>query len=145
LCALQSAFVYIIPQDKLLGKEKAIFAARDRRLASTKLQRKIKRQNQPAHSVTIQFDFPNERSTRTVLLQTEEAYARLKGTMGLHPIFINLPTTSKPTFDAFACRLKHPLGCLRQSVSRLPSFSAYLRAGLPSSDLDPPHPACLQR
>jgi transposase InsO family protein len=56
---LHSAIGYITPQDKLLGKEKAIFAARDQKLAQARLQRKIKRQNQPAHSLVPQPDFSN--------------------------------------------------------------------------------------
>lgn len=56
---LHSAIGYITPQDKLLGKEKAIFAARDQKLASARLQRKINRQNQPAHSVTHTTVFSN--------------------------------------------------------------------------------------
>jgi hypothetical protein len=56
---LHSAIGYITPQDKLLGKEKAIFAARDQKLAQAKLQRKIKHQNQPAHSLVTQPDFSN--------------------------------------------------------------------------------------
>jgi transposase InsO family protein len=49
---LHSAIGYITPQDKLHGKEKAIFAACEQKLASARLQRKFNRQNQPAHSVT---------------------------------------------------------------------------------------------
>lgn len=56
---LHSAIGYITPQDKLLGKDKAIFAARDQKLASARLQRKINRQNQPAHSVTHPPVFSN--------------------------------------------------------------------------------------
>ncbi|MFM8983900.1 MAG: IS3 family transposase, partial [Spartobacteria bacterium] len=56
---LHSAIGYITPNDKLLGKEKAIFAARDQKLASARLQRKIKRQNQHAHSVTHTTVFSN--------------------------------------------------------------------------------------
>jgi transposase InsO family protein len=56
---LHSAIGYITPQDKLLGKDKAIFAARDQKLAQARLQRKIKRQNQPAHSLVPQPDFSN--------------------------------------------------------------------------------------
>ena len=56
---LHSAIGYITPQDKLLGKEKAIFAARDQKLASARLQRKINRQNQTAHSVTHTPVFSN--------------------------------------------------------------------------------------
>lgn len=56
---LHSAIGYITPQDKLLGKDKAIFAARDQKLASARLQRKINRQNQPAHSVTHTAVFSN--------------------------------------------------------------------------------------
>lgn len=56
---LHSATGYITPQDKLLGKEKAIFADRDNKLAQARLQRKIKRQNQPAHSISPAFNFSN--------------------------------------------------------------------------------------
>lgn len=56
---LHSAIGYITPQDKLLGNDKAIFADRDQKLALARLQRKIKRQNQPAHSVTPQLAFSN--------------------------------------------------------------------------------------
>jgi hypothetical protein len=56
---LHSAIGYITPQDKLLGKEKAIFAARDQKLAQARRLRKIKRQNQPAHSLVPQPDFSN--------------------------------------------------------------------------------------
>lgn len=56
---LHSAIGYITPQDKLLGNDKAIFAARDQKLAEARLQRKIKRNNQPAHSVTLQPNFSN--------------------------------------------------------------------------------------
>jgi hypothetical protein len=56
---LHSANGYTTPQDKILGKEKAIFAARDQKLAQAKLQRKIKRQNQPTHSLVTQPDFSN--------------------------------------------------------------------------------------
>ena len=56
---LHSASSYITPQDKLLGKDKAIFAARDQKLASARLQRKINRQKQHAHSVTQPQVFPN--------------------------------------------------------------------------------------
>ena len=56
---LHSAIGYITPQDKLLGKDKAIFAARDQKLASARLQRKINRQNQPAHSLTHTAVFSN--------------------------------------------------------------------------------------
>lgn len=56
---LHSAIGYITPQNKLLGKEKAIFADRDQKLAKARLQRKIKRQNQPSHSVTPQPNFSN--------------------------------------------------------------------------------------
>jgi len=50
---------YITPNDKLLGKDKTIFAARDQKLASARLQRKINRQNQPAHSVAQPPVFSN--------------------------------------------------------------------------------------
>jgi hypothetical protein len=56
---LHSAIGYITPQDKLLGKEKAIFTSRDQKLAQARRQRKIKRQNQPAHSLVPQPDFSN--------------------------------------------------------------------------------------
>lgn len=56
---LHSAIGYITPNDKLLGKDKAIFAARDQKLASARLQRKINRQNQHAHSVTHTKVFSN--------------------------------------------------------------------------------------
>jgi len=56
---LHSAIGYITPKNKLLGKDKAIFAARDQKLASARLQRKINRQNQPAHSVTHTAVFSN--------------------------------------------------------------------------------------
>jgi transposase InsO family protein len=56
---LHCAIGYITPHDKLLGKEKAIFAARDQKLAQARRQRKIKRQNQPAHSLVPQPDFSN--------------------------------------------------------------------------------------
>jgi hypothetical protein len=56
---LHSAIGYITPHDKLLGKEKAIFAARDQKLAQARRQRKIKRQNQPAQSLVPQSDFSN--------------------------------------------------------------------------------------
>ncbi len=56
---LHSAIGYITPHDKLLGKDKAIFAARDQKLASARLQRKINRQNQTAHSVTHTTVFSN--------------------------------------------------------------------------------------
>lgn len=56
---LHSAIGYITPQNKLHGKDKAIFAARDQKLASARLQRKINRQNQPAHSVTHTPVFSN--------------------------------------------------------------------------------------
>ena len=56
---LHSAIGYITPHDKLHGKEKAIFAARDQKLASARLQRKINRQNQHAHSVTPDSCFSN--------------------------------------------------------------------------------------
>ena len=56
---LHSAIGFITPQDKLHGKEKAIFVARDQKLASARLQRKINRQNQTAHSVTHTTVFSN--------------------------------------------------------------------------------------
>ena len=39
---LHSAIGYITPQDKLHGKEKAIFAARDQKLALARLQLRLK-------------------------------------------------------------------------------------------------------
>nr|NDG08105.1 transposase [Oxalobacteraceae bacterium] len=56
---LHSAIGYITPENKLLGKAKAIFADRDQKLAQARHKRKIKRQNQPAHSVTLQPAFSN--------------------------------------------------------------------------------------
>jgi transposase InsO family protein len=56
---LHSAIGYITPQNKLLGNEKAIFADRDQKLAQARHQRKIKRQNHPAHSLTPQPTFSN--------------------------------------------------------------------------------------
>ena len=56
---LHSAIGYITPQDKLLGKENAIFAARDQKLAQARQQRKFKRQLQPAHSLTQPSVFSN--------------------------------------------------------------------------------------
>lgn len=56
---LHSAIGYITPQDKLLGKEKAIFAGRDQKLAQARHQRKINRQNQPAHSLSHAQLFSN--------------------------------------------------------------------------------------
>jgi hypothetical protein len=54
---LHSATGYITPQDKLLGKEKAIFADRDLKLAQARHQRKLSRQTQPTHAVTPQPAF----------------------------------------------------------------------------------------
>jgi hypothetical protein len=51
---LQSALPRIA---ELLGKEKAIFSDRDQKLAKATHQRKIKRQNQPAHCVTLRPAF----------------------------------------------------------------------------------------
>lgn len=56
---LHSAIGYITPLDKLLGKEKAIFAARDQKLAQARQQRKINRQNQQAHSLSPQPSYSN--------------------------------------------------------------------------------------
>jgi transposase InsO family protein len=56
---LHSAIGYITPSYKLLGKEQAIFAERDNKLAKARLQRQLKRQHQPAHSVSPQSDFSN--------------------------------------------------------------------------------------
>ena len=41
---LHSAIGYITPSDKLAGREKEIFAARDRKLESARQQRQLKRQ-----------------------------------------------------------------------------------------------------
>jgi len=41
---LHSAIGYITPQDKLLGREKRIFAERDRKLQEAREQRRINRQ-----------------------------------------------------------------------------------------------------
>jgi len=49
---LHSAIGYVIPADKLAGKEKAIFAGRDQKLEQARERRKIKRQNLPQNSVT---------------------------------------------------------------------------------------------
>jgi len=43
---LHSAIGYITPKDKLLGKEKEIFAERDRRLHQARELRKIRRREQ---------------------------------------------------------------------------------------------------
>ena len=56
---LHSAIGYITPQDKLLGNDKAIFADRDQKLAKARHKRKIKRQNQSAHSLTPTLAFSN--------------------------------------------------------------------------------------
>jgi len=56
---LHSAIGYITPLDKLLGKEKAIFAARDQKLAQARQQRKINRLNQHAHSFSPQPSHSN--------------------------------------------------------------------------------------
>ena len=56
---LHSAIGFITPQDKLHCKEKVIFVARDQKLAAARLQRKINRQYQPAHSVTQPQVFSN--------------------------------------------------------------------------------------
>ena len=56
---LHSAIGYITPIDKLLGRETAIFAQRDQKLALARLNRKIKRQNQPALSLAAQPVFSN--------------------------------------------------------------------------------------
>jgi len=53
---LHSAIGYITPADKLAGKEKAIFAARDQKLQQAREQRKLKRNNQP-HFLTAQPQF----------------------------------------------------------------------------------------
>jgi len=49
---LHSAIGYLTPADKLSGKEKAIFAARDQKLLQARETRKTKRQQSYAHSVT---------------------------------------------------------------------------------------------
>jgi len=56
---LHSAIGYITPKDKLLGNAKAIFAARDQKLAQARHQRKINRQHQPAHSLPQTHAFSN--------------------------------------------------------------------------------------
>lgn len=48
---LHSAIGYVTPYDKLLGKEMAIFAARDAKLAEARHQRQLRRQNQSKHSL----------------------------------------------------------------------------------------------
>jgi putative transposase len=53
------AIGYITPQDKRLGNDEAIFAARDPKLAEARLQRKIRRTNQPAPSVTPKLNVSN--------------------------------------------------------------------------------------
>jgi putative transposase len=53
---LHSAIGYITPIDKLLGNDKAIFAARDDKLALARQQRKLKPQNQLTHSITPNAD-----------------------------------------------------------------------------------------
>jgi len=54
---LHSAIGYLTPQDKLLGREKAIFATRDQTLAEARQNRKIHRLNTHPHSVTPQPAF----------------------------------------------------------------------------------------
>ena len=49
---LHSAIGYITPQDKLLGREMAIFATRDQTLAKARQNRKNNRQQPPSHSAT---------------------------------------------------------------------------------------------
>jgi transposase InsO family protein/transposase-like protein len=49
---LHSAIGYLTPADKLSGKEKAIFAARDQKLLEARETRKTKRQQSHAHSVS---------------------------------------------------------------------------------------------
>ena len=56
---LHSAIGYITPHDKLHGKDKTIFAARDQKPASASLHRKTNPQNQPSHSVTHTTAFSN--------------------------------------------------------------------------------------
>lgn len=55
---LHSAIGYISPTDKLAGKDKAIFAARDQKLQQAREQRKLK-QNNSLHSLTAQPHFSN--------------------------------------------------------------------------------------
>lgn len=55
---LHSAIGYISPADKLAGKDKAIFAARDQKLQQAREQRKLKRNN-PPHSLTAHLHFSN--------------------------------------------------------------------------------------
>jgi transposase InsO family protein len=56
---LHSAIGYLAPADKLSGKEKAIFAARDHKLLLAREKRKLKRQQLHSHSVTPDHDFSN--------------------------------------------------------------------------------------
>ena len=49
---LHSAIGHITPQDKLLGREMAIFATREQTLAKARENRKINRLQPPAHSAT---------------------------------------------------------------------------------------------
>ncbi len=48
---LHSAIGYVTPADKLSGKDKAIFAARNQKLAQAREYRQTKRQEARAHSV----------------------------------------------------------------------------------------------
>ena len=50
---LHSAIGYLTPADKLAGNDDAIFAARDQKLQQARENRKTKRQQQPAHSVSL--------------------------------------------------------------------------------------------
>ena len=54
---LHSAIGFITPNDKLNGKESAIFAERDRKLELAREQRKIKRNKQSDYSLTPQPEF----------------------------------------------------------------------------------------
>lgn len=56
---LHSAIGYLTPQDKLLGREKAIFATRDQTLAEARQNRKINRLHTHSHSVTPKPAFSN--------------------------------------------------------------------------------------
>lgn len=56
---LHSAIGYLTPVDKLSGKQKAIFAARDQKLLLARENRRIKRQQLFDHSITPTPDFSN--------------------------------------------------------------------------------------
>jgi len=56
---LHSAIGYVTPADKLAGHDKAIFAARDQKLFQARENRKTKRQQRYAHSVTSSLHSSN--------------------------------------------------------------------------------------